>query len=206
MAVYPGNPGVRFKPMARPVPGVSRVTQISLGSHTGTHIDAPSHIADSGAGASNYPLELMNGRCDVVEINVASVIEAGDLPLTWQPRVLIKTKNSAGALNEFNPNFVALNESAAHELVKRNVLLVGIDGPSIKKKGVKDLVHKILLDAGIIILEGLWLNNVEVGEYELFCLPLSVDLDGAPVRAALRESTPKTRSNAERPDKPWTQQ
>ena len=63
---------------------------------------------------------------------------------------------------------------------------MGIDAPSIKKKGVKDKTHEILLDAGVIILEGLWMPGVESGMYELLCLPLSVDVDGAPARVILR--------------------
>ncbi len=186
MAIYPGNPEVKFEQVAPASSSSSALTKITLGSHTGTHIDAPSHIELGGAGAGRYTLEGMNGPAEVIQILTAQrVIGAADLPSTKQPRVLIKTTNSDGNVDVFDPDFVALAEDAAEELVKRNISLVGIDAPSIKKKGVKDKVHEIFLNAGIVILEGLWLVDVHAGQYELLCLPLPVDLDGAPVRSVL---------------------
>ena len=194
MAVYPGNPVAIFEQVAAAGPDTSALTKLMLGSHTGTHIDAPSHIAAGAAGTAAYPLEQLIGPAQVIHVEArsrkqeagGSVITAQDLPTTTVPRVLIKTANSNGDPNTFDPDFVALDESAAEELVRRNVTLVGLDALSIKKKGVKDRVHAILLDAGVVILEGLWLIDVAAGEYELLCLPLKIDLDGAPVRAVLK--------------------
>jgi arylformamidase len=188
MAIYPGNPGVTIRQIQKAGDGVSALSEISLGSHTGTHIDAPSHIVEGAAGVDGYDLELMMGPAEVVDLSrVESVIGAADLVATTTSRVLIKTKNSTADPDIFTPDFVALDESAAKELVRRGVKLIGIDGWSIKKKGVKDKVHQILLDAGVVIVEGLWLKDVKGGEYELLCLPLSLgNIDGAPVRAVLR--------------------
>lgn len=189
MAIYPGNPLVTFTQVAvaDESAGVSGLTEVCLGSHTGTHMDAPGHIRFGEPGARVYDLEQLCGAVEVVEVGAESVIGVVDLPTTTMERVLFKTRNSEGDMNMFNEKFVALDESAAAELVARGVRLVGIDGLSIKKKGVKDKVHAILLDAGVAIVEGLWLAEVEVGPYELLCLPLKVDLDGAPVRAVLRK-------------------
>lgn len=188
MAVYPGNPAIYFDRAASATDTVSALTKITLGSHTGTHIDAPAHIDPRGPGTAAYSLEAMVGPATVLDLSsVPDVISASDVPPFAAARVVIKTNNSAGDINTFNPDFVALSEEAARVLVERGVSLVGIDALSVKKKGVRDKVHKILLDAGIVILEGLWLHGIEAGEYELLCLPLALrDMDGAPARAILR--------------------
>lgn len=191
MALYPGNPGVVFEQVAKAAADSSALTKISLGSHTGTHIDAPSHIKAGADGTAAYDLEPMIGPAEVIELKLKDqkIILAEDLPEITAERVVIKTRNSDGDPNVFDPDFVALDESAAQRLVDSGVQLIGIDGPSIKKKGVRDRVHAILLDANVIVLEGLWLANVSPDTYELLCLPLAVDLDGAPARVVLRQTS-----------------
>lgn len=187
MAIYPGNPDVALTQISEATATSSALTGISFGSHTGTHIDAPSHIKAGASGVDMYPLEQFIGEAQVIDLShVKSVISTSDLLPTQSNRVLIRTRNSQGEINTFDPAFVALNESAAQELVKRDVKLIGIDASSIKKKGVKDKTHEILLDAGVIILEGLWMPDVKAGTYELLCLPLAVNGDGAPARVILR--------------------
>ena len=187
MAIYPGNPEVVFEQVKKASAESSTLTKITLGSHTGTHIDAPAHIVKGEKGSAMYDLDQLCGPCEVIDlISISTVITANDIPATTQERVLFKTKNSNGDSDVFDPQFVALDESAAKLLITRQVKLVGIDAPSIKKKGVRDAVHQLLLDAGVVIMEGLWLAEAQAGEYELLCLPLKVDLDGSPVRAALR--------------------
>lgn len=187
MAVYPNNPEVVFERVSEATEQTSAVTKISLGTHTGTHIDAPAHIDPQGAGTYAYPLEQLNGPAEVIDCTAADrVILAADLPATSAERVLIKTKNSEMDIDTFDDSFIALAETAAQDLVERGVRVVGIDALSIKKKGVKDRVHALFLDAGIVIIEGLWLRDIPARVYELLCLPLATDLDGAPVRAVLR--------------------
>lgn len=186
MAVYPGNPTVQFSQITAASPDSSAVTAITLGSHTGTHIDAPAHIAAHEPGTGQYDLTLLNGPCEVVEVLADSLITRHNLPATAAERVLLKTRNSVLASEVFDATFIALDDGAAEELVRRGVRLVGIDGPSIKKKGVKNNVHRLLLTAGIVIIEGLVLRDVLPGAYTLWCLPLAVNLDGAPVRAVLQ--------------------
>lgn len=187
MVVYPGNPGVAFESYQKTSADKNALTNITLGSHTGAHIDAPAHIHEGAAGSDSYPLDVLVGLAEVVDVPAGEVITAMDLPATSQERVLIKTVNSLKNINTFDPSFVALDESAAAELVRRGVKLVGVDALSIKKKGVKDRTHAILLDAGVVVVEGLWFADVPTGQYELMCLPLPlVGLDGAPVRAVLR--------------------
>lgn len=187
MAIYPRNPGVVFEPFSEVSEATNAITQVTLGTHTGTHLDAPRHVDVNAPGMSAYSLEQLVGPAEVLDLtHVASVITAADLPPTKQPRVLLKTRNSAGDPNVFDESFVALDESAAEEIVRRGVRLIGLDALSIKKRGVRDRVHQILLSANVAIVEGVWLAGVDPGEYELLCLPLNVDLDGAPARAVLR--------------------
>lgn len=187
MAVYPQNPLVDLEGVVEAGVGKSALSRLTLGTHTGTHIDAPAHIKRGAAGTSVYPLDQLCGWAEVVDMReVKDTISANDLPATTQPRLLFLTQNSNGVVDEFDESFVALDESAAQELVRRGIQGVGIDALSIKKKGVSDATHEILLEAGIFILEGLWLYSVMPGVYELLCLPLALDADGAPTRAVLR--------------------
>lgn len=187
MVIYPNNPGVVFEQVSEVSGATNAITQVTLGTHTGTHLDAPRHVDVNAPGIGAYSLEQLVGPAEVANLtHVENVITAADLPPTKLERVILKTKNSQGDLNVFDENFVALDESAAQEIVKRGIRLIGLDALSIKKRGVRDRVHHILLSARVAILEGVWLAHVDAGEYELLCLPLAVDLDGAPVRAVLR--------------------
>lgn len=187
MVIYPRNPSVVFEQVSEASETTNAITRMTLGTHTGTHLDAPRHVDAAAPGVSAFALDQLIGPVQVVDLTAqASVISAQDLPDTAAERVLLKTRNSQGDVNVFNEQFVALDESAAQEVVRRGIRLIGLDALSIKKRGVRDRVHQILLSAGVAILEGVWLADVAAGDYELLCLPLHVDLDGAPVRAVLR--------------------
>lgn len=191
MAIYPNNPEVAFELVQEAGEGKNALSRVTLGTHTGTHIDTPRHIHADGEGALTYSLEQMNGACEVVDLtHVKSVITSEDIPPDkggeGGSRVLFKTHNSAGDPNVFDDDFVALDDSAAEELVSRGVKLVGLDALSIRKRGTKNRVHETLIDAGIVIVEGLRLADVAAGQYELLCLPIKWNLDGAPARVVLR--------------------
>ncbi len=187
MAIYPGNPNVRIETLREAQDGKSALSQITVGSHTGTHIDAMLHIQPGSTGPEVYSFDQLIGKAEVIEIpDFTSTISAQDLPATSQERLLIKTRNSKMGIDAFDPEFTALDEGAAEELVRRGIRLIGIDGPSIKKKGVSDRVHEVLLQANIVIIEGLYLKEVKSGTYTLICLPLPLShIDGVPVRAVL---------------------
>jgi arylformamidase len=153
MPVYPGDPEVLLERVID-YPAVSR---LDFGVHTATHVDAPVHFIEGGAGAEQLPLDVLVGPCEVVE--GSGVAE----------RVLVKNA----------PRF---DRAGAQELVDAGVRLVGVDEQSV---GDYD-AHNVLLGAGIVVVEGLDLSAVEPGEYQLFCLPLKlVGSDGAPARAIL---------------------
>ncbi len=187
MAIYPGNPEVAIRPIREAQGTTSALSEISLGSHTGTHMDTLLHIDPAGSGPEAYGLERCIGPSEVVAVaDSCAVITGSDLPTTSRERVLIKTKNSQKDIDVFDEDFAALDESAAEELIRRGVRLVGIDGPSIKKRGVADRVHELLLRADILVIEGMYLREATPGPYMLVCLPLSVSrIDGVPVRAIL---------------------
>ncbi len=194
---FPGNPAFACDPVKRTARGDSaNVTALHLGTHTGTHVDAPRHFFDSAAGVDALPLDVLIGPAVVIEIGgPRRGIEAADLAranLAGESRVLLKTGNSAlWQSNQFHQDFAFLDESGARLLIERGVRLVGIEYLSIeqfKRPGAP--VHHLLLEHGVIIVEGLNLSQVSEGRYELYCLPLAIQgADGAPARVVLRELT-----------------
>lgn len=193
MPTYPGNPAFELQPIKRIVEGgSSNNSRLVLGTHTGTHIDAPRHFFDGAAGVDEVALDLLLGRARVVEIQKRGGIVPQDLEaagLREDLRVLLKTPNSAlWNSPDFHEEYAHLTESAARYLVDQGVKVVGIDYLSIeqfKKAGAP--AHRALLSAGVVIIEGLNLAEAEPGMYELYCLPLRiVGGDGAPARVVLK--------------------
>ncbi len=171
------------------------MTRMHLGNHTGTHVDAPRHMLDEGATLDQIPIERFLGPARVVAVDAPSIgaSELVSIDLEGADKVLFKTRN-AGKLHqsEFDTDFVALDPSGARLLVERGIRLVGIDYLSIEAYASRDFAtHHILLEAGVLIVEGLDLARVPPGDYELLCLPLKLEHgDGAPARVVLRELDP----------------
>ena len=138
---------------------------------------------------------LLVGEAAVVDIPVEGQISAADLQSAGIPdgttRLLIKTANSqlwAQDLMEFKEDFIALEADAAAYLVNRGVKVVGVDYLSVAPFVDPAPTHKILLEAGVLIIEGLNLSGIEAGEYTLMCLPLKIKgSDGAPARVLLQK-------------------
>jgi arylformamidase len=197
LPTWPGNAPYEFHAVKRMASGAaSNVSQIVLGTHSGTHVDAPRHFFDEGRTVDELPLEQLVGSCLVADIAVPpgrSPVTAADLEqaVAGRPpeRLLLKTPNSRlWGTADFTPDFAYVAPDAAEWMVRSGIRLVGIDYLSIeefKKSGAP--THHILLGAGVVIIEGLNLAHVEPGEYELTCLPLLVEgSDGAPARVILR--------------------
>ena len=165
------------------------ITRILMETHSGTHFDAPYHAMENGKTSGEIPLENFMGECTVCEVSGNSV-RAADLPEKHRKRILFKTKNSSlYKSNKFDTGFCYVAEDAARELVRRGVVLVGIDYLSIEEFGTTGMkVHRIILGGGSVILEGLDLSGVKPGDYNLLCLPLKIDTDGSPCRAILTEA------------------
>ncbi|CAN5627806.1 cyclase family protein [soil metagenome] len=194
MPHWPDNPPVRIERQQDIDRGdVANVSTISMGAHTGTHMDAPLHFIGDGKGLEEMDLDATVGRARVVGIDDTTVIRRAELErcnLQAGERVLFKTINSEGlwTTDAFVEDFVYVSEEAALYLVSREVRTVGIDYLSVggfEHDAVE--THRALLEAGIWVIEGLDLGAVEPGDYDLVCLPLRIDRsDGAPARAILR--------------------
>lgn len=194
LPVYPGDPEITITPIAQLHWGdAANVSRLVLGSHTGTHLDAPRHFFEEGIAIDTLDLRLLIGPARVCAFPHATTHLTADdlrpLALSGVQRLLLQTPNAAlWEKAGFQTNYIALTESAAHLLVEMGVRLVGIDYLSVDAFERQDFpVHRTLLGAGIVILEGLDLRTVPPGDYELLALPLLLAHgDGAPARAILR--------------------
>lgn len=194
MPVYEGDPGVhldRVLEMARGAP--ANVSHLDLGVHTGTHVDAPIHFIPGGSGVEALPLDALIGRARVVEFTGPQHVTAADLEglrlADGVERLLLKTRNSRlwQEASGFRRDFIALAPDAARWIVERALKLVGVDYLSVEPYGSQDFrTHRTLLQAGVVIIEGLNLDGIAPGDYLLACLPVKLaGCDGAPARAVL---------------------
>ena len=195
MVHWPDNPPVRIERALSIERGdAANVSEISMGAHTGTHMDGPIHFVREGRGLDEMPLTATIGRARVIEIGDPESIKPGELyphGLQRGERVLFKTRNSARrwSSEDFMEDFVYVSQEAARYLAGRGIRTVGVDYLSVggfRKDGEE--THRALLEAGIWVIEGLDLSDVKPGEHELVCLPIKIECsDGAPARALLRE-------------------
>jgi arylformamidase len=194
MLVWPGDPPVqltRKSHLSQDKTHKIRVTAIEMGSHTGTHMDAPFHMIDGGRRLNDFALDTLIGKATVVEIPSARSVGRGHLEgIDWAgvERVLLKTENSKHWNDgKFYEEFVYLEPDGAQFLVERGVRLVGIDYLSIDNfHSESHSTHFVLLTKNVVIIEGLNLNAVPQGNYTIVALPLNLqDADGAPARVVL---------------------
>jgi len=194
LVVWRDDPPVRITYLSRMADGDhSTVSHLSLGAHTGTHVDAPVHFILDGQGVDSLDLDSLIGTALVVDTGTAvtlseDVLSSLSIP-TGTERILFHTRNSGiwvrGDRN-FTADYTGLTADGARWLVSRGVRLVGIDYLSVASFTETSATHRVLLRSGVILLEGLNLSAVEPGSYMLLCLPLRiVGGDGAPARAVL---------------------
>lgn len=194
MVVWPGDRPTRIERVSAIARGdTSNVSAMSLGLHAGTHIDAPLHFLDGQASVGEMPPGALVGPARVVAIRDLRAIRVRELePLGIRrgERLLFHTRNSQRCwrATEFCTDYVHVSREAAVYLAARGVAVVGIDYLSIGAPNDDGReVHRILLGAGIWIIEGLDLSAAPAGRCELVCLPLKVPgADGAVARAILR--------------------
>ncbi len=163
--VYEGDPHVRLEQFFTVENYGYAVSKLTMGSHSGTHIDAPAHVVVGGKTTKEIPLSTLVGDAVLVERKNLKI------PVGTR-RLLLKSTEGAEA---------RLSEQSAQRLVDAGVCLVGTDAQSIGN----DAVHKILLCEGIVVLESLDLHKAEPGAYFLCALPLKINTDGSPIRACL---------------------
>ena len=194
MPYWPDNPAVSVEPSQCLAHGdVCNVSKLTIGTHTGTHVDGLNHFIKGAIGIDKMPLDATIGKARVIKIEDPKQIKVAEIEphnLQEGERILFKTQNSDRALQSdtFIEDFVHISTDAAKYLAQKKVRTVGVDYLSVGgyEGNVID-VHHALLGSGIWAIEGLNLSQVEPGEYELICLPIKLkNGDGGLARAILR--------------------
>ena len=195
MLVWEGDPKVSIQSVATIVKDGVALSNFSFGSHTGTHVDAPSHFLANGDTLDKISLEKMIGKCRVLDMThlrhpEITVLDLSNADIQKGERILFKTGNfRLLKRSTFPKQYISLSLEAAEYLAKKEIVLIGTDFLSIEKKGNPGHpVHKMLLSHKIVNVEGLALGDVPQGDYDIVCLPLAVvGVDGAPARVILVE-------------------
>lgn len=197
LPTWPGDPKVELDRVEKIEEGANaNVSRVAMGVHTGTHVDAPYHFLEDGTTVDTLPLDILIGSVQVVDLGdqvyliTADVLQKASI-IPGVSRILFKTRNSQiweRGETEFQTSFVGISADGAEYLVSKGIQLVGIDYLSIAPYKNSRPTHQILLNAKVIIIEGLDLSNVKAGVYQLVCLPLKLGgSDGAPARTVLIE-------------------
>lgn len=191
---YPGDVIFWAEPLCTLESSGCNMHRLLLGTHSGSHLDAPLQFLAGGSGADEIGLDRLIGEAEVLEVKGREIGPQEVQSLApGVERVLFKTRNSPlMRRGTFQRDYVFLSMEGAEALLERKVKLVGIDYISIERFGTPDFaVHKRLLQEDVVILEGLTLEDVPPGRYLLVALPLKLrGMDGAPLRAALLELSP----------------
>jgi len=212
MEMYPGDAGPQITKVSGLDEGDSyNTSRITLGTHTGTHVDPPLHLIRDRAGIDRLPMNTLVGNARVLDLSsINSPIEAGDIgPLEAGEIILLKggrggsggsgdsgdlgdlvvSDGSADSDSSAGPGAswgAYLSAACARYLVDIGIKTIGTDAISIGALDEEYEVHHTLLDAGIVVIEGLEMPDVEAGHYFLVCLPLKIaNGDGGPARAVL---------------------
>ena len=202
LPTWPGSSGIRVTQTKSLAAGDDNTSsRLDCDVHAGTHVDAPAHFVAGGAPVDALPLDVLIGPAFVASLPEARAVTATDLAGLRLPkgtsRLLLRTANSAlwsAHPGQFRRDYAALTADAAQWVVDHHVRLIGVDYLSVQRYGDDAQTHRILLSAGVVIVEGLDLSRVEPGTYELICLPLRlVGAEGAPARAVLRPGPPPPR-------------
>lgn len=198
LAPFPGNAPPSVSPVLRQDRGdASNVSLLELGSHVGTHVDAPAHVIPGAPGVDAVPLDALVGEalvvaCDPLGAHIDAGVLAGLAIPPGTERLLFRTRNSRHWDHPEAPyptDYVGVTADAAEWLLERGIRLVGTDALSIEPFATPQRpTHRALLGAGVVVVEGLDLRDVPPGRYVLTCLPLRWrDVDGGPARAILTD-------------------
>jgi len=203
MEMYPGDAGPKITKVSGLDEGDSyNISRITLGTHTGTHVDPPLHLIRDGPGIDRLPMNTLVGNARVLNLSfINRPIEASDIgPLEAGEIILLKgCPGDSGDLSGSGGSGylgcsggpgatwgTCLTAACARYLVDIGIKTIGTDAISIGALDEEYEVHHTLLDAGIVVIEGLEMPDVEAGHYFLVCLPLKIaNGDGGPARAVL---------------------
>lgn len=192
--VWPGDTPFSAEPTWKIEDGCPvRVSRLTLSTHTGAHCDAPSHYDPQGLSIDAVPLEPYLGTCRVIDCIGVPRVEPKHIEAAMQdvpPRVLLRTYASTPQ-DRWDAAFASVAPETITLLASRGVLLVGIDTPSLDPQESKTMdAHHAVRAHRMAILEGVVLDAVAPGDYELIALPLKLaGMDASPVRAVLRKTT-----------------
>ncbi|MGG3468686.1 arylformamidase [Neobacillus pocheonensis] len=192
IVVWPGDTPFNYQvSWSKEESGSVNVGQITMSAHTGTHIDAPFHFDNDGKKVIELDLDLYMGKARVIhlrDLTSIGVKELSSLELEGVTRLLIRT-DAWKDRSVFPLSIPPIEPELASYLSELGVRLIGLDLPSVDPIDSKELsAHHELARHNIHILEGLVLDDVSPGDYELVALPLPlVEADGSPVRAVLRK-------------------
>ena len=197
MMHWPGDPPVSIERVRDMDKGDTvNLSKITMGVHSGTHVDAPVHFIKGAKGIHQILPDALIGPATVIKILDADTIKGKELSrhrIKKGQRILLRTRNSINRIlykDNFTENFIYMEEDAAELLVSRGIRALGVDYLSVggyKKNGPN--IHRILLGAGIPVIEGLDLNSARPGNYYMICLPMKIrNSDGAPARVLLKST------------------
>ncbi|MCQ1539166.1 cyclase family protein [Methanocalculus taiwanensis] len=180
---YQGDPPVVFEPEED---GGIRITGIRMGSHSGTHIDAPLHYIPEGTSIDQIPPDAFIGSCILLNVPKGQVPESAmAASISVTPRLIIRSGWKPSVPDEYG----YLTEEEARFLVKQGISLIGTDAPSIELPGSDGSAHRFLLHAGVVVIELLSLESIPEGVYTIIALPLPLKgVDGSPARVIFIES------------------
>lgn len=191
MTVWPGDPGVLVERTDSIAEGaVANVSRISMGVHSGTHMDAPLHFIDGGKDIDSVEITRFFGRVLVVDAPSDRIGEEQLEPydLSGVQAVFFRTRASQrDEMTPFWDEYPAITAGCAQYLIQRGIVMVGTDYFSVELcRDNRYPVHKALLSQGVAVVENLDLKDAEPGIYDYVCLPLRIaGSDGSPVRVLL---------------------
>jgi arylformamidase len=193
MPIWPGSIGFRIRyTRAFGMGDDVNVSQLEMDVHCGTHVESPLHFVDGGSSLEAFALDVFVGAARVVHLPDVESIGPDELEAAVVParvdRLLLRTRNSDlwASSPDFQTDYVALSVDGARWIAEHGVRLIGVDYLSVQGYRGDPETHRVLMRAGVAILEGIDLSGVESGEYRLTCLPLRLaGAEAAPARAIL---------------------
>lgn len=188
MVVYPGKPKPSIERYASIAKDRVNESILTLGTHTGTHVDSRLYLRDGREGAASLPIESFYGKCRVIDlVNVEEEIHRQDLEgFQIEPGdiILIKTRNSTLGYVKFLEDYIHLKIDAAEYLINAGVKTLGFDYLRVSRSEGDEEVRELLIN-NLTLFVGLNLAGIPEGEYTFLGLPLLIDADGAPARVIL---------------------
>jgi arylformamidase len=191
MPVWPGSPGVRIRHTRTIADGnPSNESKLEMDVHCGTHVEGPLHFIDGAEPVGTIPMSVFVGPAHVEHLRGATAIGPNELASVppGTERLLLRTSNSDlwRQTATFRRDYVALTLDGAKWIADRGIKLVGVDYLSVQRWGDDPETHRVLMRAGVAILEGIDLSDAPAGDYRLTCLPLRLEsTEAAPARAIL---------------------